>query len=333
MPNFSFARLAGIALTVLALGFYATTVLAIDPARLADLPPFRLLASVVGWSLFYALLLVGVTLGFVYLVHSSGYRAASSDAGLVIWGQANIAKYLPGNVLHFAGRQVIGARFGWPQGSIAAASLLEIALQVLLPCGLVLLLLLVFGRWGMIGGAGAWLVPVFLLSLAGMAVVLFSSHLRPWLPDRVLRVLARLTLPHPPAMAPAVVWYLAFFLGMCLIVCSLHAMVAGEIVLHQMPLLMVAFLISWVMGFAVPGAPGGIGVREGSFALLGGAFFPMDTLAIVALLMRVVTLLGEGVIFLVALQVARSTALTDAARNGAVPARGEPRAGHRSVGR
>lgn len=312
----------GVALTLLAVFFFGKSLLAIDPARLADLPMGELLATVVGWSFFYALLLLGVTLGFVHLVQSSGHRAASPGDGLVIWGKANIAKYLPGNVLHFAGRQVIGARFGWPQGSIAAASLLEIALQVLLPCGMAALLLLVFGRWAMLEEAGGWLAPVILVATAGVAVVLFGRHLRHWLPERLLRPLARLALPHPTALLPAVVWYLLFFAGMCLIVWSLYAMVVGYISLRQLPILSAAFLISWVMGFVVPGAPGGIGVREGSFSLLGSVFLTPDVLVIVAGLMRLVTLIGEGLIFLLASQVARSMASTGDDRIALSPARG-----------
>lgn len=315
----SFARWAGVVLTLLAATFFVKSLLELDPVRLADLPIVGLLASVASWSIFYALLLVGVSVGFVNLIHASGHRSALPREGLVIWGKANIAKYLPSNVLHFAGRQLIGARFGWPQGSIAAASLFEIGLQVLLPCGTAVLLLVVFGRWAMVEEAGGWLVPFVLVAAVGVMLVLFGRHLRPWLPRRMLEPLARLVLPHPAALLPAVVWYLLFFIGMCLIVWSLYAMVAGYITLRQLPILSIAFLISWVMGFVIPGAPGGIGVREGSFALLGGVFLTPDILVIVALLMRFVTLLGEGLIFLVALQVGRSTASRGADRDRLSP--------------
>ena len=59
-------------------------------------------------------------------------------------------------------------------------------------------------------------------------------------------------------------------------------------------------LVSWVAGFVVPGAPGGIGVREGAMAGLGALLLDLETLVIVAVLLRLVTLLGEALLFLLA---------------------------------
>ena len=42
-----------------------------------------------------------------------------------IYGRTQIAKYLPGNVFHFAGRQILGRRLGHSQTDLATASLLE----------------------------------------------------------------------------------------------------------------------------------------------------------------------------------------------------------------
>ena len=331
MPKMSVARALGVACTLLAAFFFAKCLLDIDPAQLTELPPGQLVASVIGWSLVYGLLLAGVPFGFVQLVHATGHRGATPAEALVIWGKANMAKYLPGNVLHFAGRQLLGARFGWPQGSIAMASLLEMGLQLMLSCGIALSIVVLFGRWAMLEKAGDWVVPVILLATAGLALLLLARRLRQWLPEWLSRLSTHLALPHPAALGPAVVWYLLFFVGMCLIVWSLYAMVVGHATLRQLPVLSAAFLISWVMGFVIPGAPGGIGVREGSFALLGSVFLAADALVIVAVLMRLVTLLGEGLIFLVALNVGRSMAI--ASDDGALATQGGFAAGRPSVAR
>jgi len=92
---------------------------------------------------------------------------------------------------------------------------------------------------------------------------------------------------------------------MSLIAWALYALVVGDVVIRHLPVLSAAFLISWVMGFVLPGAPGGIGVREGSFAALGSVFLAPDALVVVAVLMRLVTLLGEEIVFVLALQMCR----------------------------
>ncbi len=314
MPGFPVARPLGIVLTLVCVVFFARSLLQVDADLLVALSIDRLVASVAVWSVLYAALLAGLTVGFVQLVHASGHRAATVKEGLAVWGKANMAKYLPGNVLHFAGRQLIGRRFGWPQGGIAAASLLEIALQILLPCGLAMLLLLGSGKLEMLEAQGDWPWHLVLLVAAASVSALLLVGLRARMPSRLLAPLARLTPPNPAALLPAALCYLVFFVGMSLMVWALHGLVTGHAIARELPILAAAFLISWVIGFVVPGAPGGIGVREGSFAVLGGVFLEPDALIIVAALMRLVTLLGEGLVFLLAVRLARAERPVDTPR-------------------
>jgi glycosyltransferase 2 family protein len=305
LSGYPVARPLGIVLALLCVVFFARSLLQVDADMLVALSIDRLVASVAVWSVLYAALLAGLTVGFVHLVHASGHRAATVKEGLAVWGKANMAKYLPGNVLHFAGRQLLGGRFGWPQGGIAAASLLEIVLQIVLPFGLAMLLLLGSGKLAMLEAHGDWPWHLVLLVAAALASALLLVGLRARLPSRLLAPLARLVQPNPAALLPAAFCYLVFFVGMSLIVWALHGLVTGHLSAHELPILAAAFLISWVVGFVVPGAPGGIGVREGSFAVLGGVFLAPDALIIAAVLMRLVTLLGEGLLFLLAVRLAR----------------------------
>ncbi|MFT7486182.1 MAG: uncharacterized membrane protein YbhN (UPF0104 family), partial [Candidatus Paceibacteria bacterium] len=50
---------------------------------------------------------------------------------------------------------------------------------------------------------------------------------------------------------------------------------------------------AWLVGFAVPVAPGGIGVREGMLCLALGSTVPVETAALVALLWRCTQVLVE----------------------------------------
>jgi uncharacterized membrane protein YbhN (UPF0104 family) len=59
---------------------------------------------------------------------------------------------------------------------------------------------------------------------------------------------------------------------MALIAFAFYGLVEGALYVDDLPPIFAAFLVSWVIGLVVPWAPGGIGVREGSFAFLGSAF-------------------------------------------------------------
>ena len=55
-----------------------------------------------------------------------------------VYGRTQIAKYLPGNCFHFAGRQLLGRRLGHGQRRLALASLIETILAIAIACGLAL---------------------------------------------------------------------------------------------------------------------------------------------------------------------------------------------------
>ena len=267
MPSYRFARPLGLALTLLCVLYFLQSLVAIDLSHVLALPVDGLLVAIALSIMVYTALLVGVATGFAHLVQATGHREATAGEGLIVWGQANLAKYLPGNVLHFAGRQVLGARHGWPQGKIAAASLLEVGLFVLLPASLAGLALAATGNLDQIGRSG-WLALAVVAAASGLALTLFGTRSTGWLPRPAARLLARLELAHPAAMLPALLYFLLFFIGMSLISWWLYGLVTGTAALADLPLLAGAFLVSWLLGFVIPGAPGGIGVREGTFALL-----------------------------------------------------------------
>ena len=53
------------------------------------------------------------------------------------------------------------------------------------------------------------------------------------------------------------------------------------------------FSVSWVLGYIVPGASGGIGVRESILIILLSSYFMKADVLVFTVLSRVITLLGE----------------------------------------
>jgi uncharacterized membrane protein YbhN (UPF0104 family) len=254
----------------------------------------------------YTALLVCISKGFAQLLGVVGIEHVTFQQALAVWGKANIAKYLPSNLLHFAGRQVLGAGLRWPQASIALATILEIAIQIIVPSCLIILGLAQIQRFELLSDV-MWLLP--LIAVAGVALAVTLAHKRLWhRVDRYLPNIFKVQISKQPlrAIALSATWYSLFFLGMCLIVTALYSLLQSPIEGHDVLTLNAVFLTSWIVGFVVPGAPGGIGVREGTFAMIGGAFFPVEGLVLVALLMRLITLAGEGLLFFLAAWLDRS---------------------------
>jgi len=60
-----------------------------------------------------------------------------------------------------------------------------------------------------------------------------------------------------------------------------------------------AYTISWVAGYIVPGAPGGIGVRESILLLLLGQSFSGETALLAILLHRLTSIAGDIIAFFI----------------------------------
>jgi hypothetical protein len=308
-------QIIGALMSVTGFLFVVANIAAAGPADLTDLPIDRLAAILCLSIVFYTALLISVSKGFVHLLEMGGVRFVTFEQALVVWGKANIAKYLPSNLLHFAGRQVLGAAYRWPQTSVALATVLEIAIQVVVPASLVILLLAAARRLDVVADV-LWLMPLIIAAGIALGLALLHKHLWRHV-DRFLPSILKVQLGNRPfrAILLATIWYALFFVGMCLVVTALYSLSESSNGYRDLLILNAIFLISWIIGFVVPGAPGGIGVREGSFAVLGGIFFPVESLVLVAFLMRFVTLAGEALFFFLAAWLARVEPITASAKS------------------
>ncbi|MCZ6828604.1 MAG: lysylphosphatidylglycerol synthase domain-containing protein [Gammaproteobacteria bacterium] len=204
------------------------------------------------------------------------------------YARSQIAKYLPGNVFHYAGRYALSRSMGASDrailsataeellgvaavfavcGTLAAAlsgDQLEVWSAIPLP-GLGLIMAI-----GMLGGRGLLALP-----LAG------PYRLSGWSP-RLLQSWGLFLL------------FLLLSLAVVLILTDQFRDLAG---FSQLATLVAAFCLSWLLGFIVPGAPGGIGVREAAFILLLDPL-GMGTQALsIVLQFRLITIVGDLLFF------------------------------------
>ncbi|MEM9553173.1 MAG: hypothetical protein AAGC60_02865 [Acidobacteriota bacterium] len=299
------ARALGIVLTLASLGFVGWRLAASDAWQLRRLTTPEGLAVLVAASVVYGAVCLLLVLAWRrvlgLLAEEPGDERKAEpprlarwlpgfDACLGIYGRSQIAKYLPGNVFHLAGRQVLAQRAGVPArvaglslalehlGLVAAAAALALALPSALSPG------------------GPWLsaATVAALGLAACALPLLAQSAArrgavPWLrlpPIAPRRMLA--------AWLQVIAWQLLFFLGVGLLLFAL----VRSLVDATLPLAVFAFAPAWLLGLVTPGAAAGVGVREAVLILLlenGG--LPADDALLAALALRLVTTLGD-VVFL-----------------------------------
>lgn len=217
-----------------------------------------------------------------------------------VYVRANIAKYLPGNFMHFAGRNLLAAKLGLSQLDVAFATAAEIGLLLISAClWAALLALRAFGA--VLARSAAALSTHRPLAAAGAAVLLAClAGLLVWTRKKGL-------------------WkkYRRFFTGRFLLLClkligvySVTLLLPGlflgvlyfglfggtptAVVMFR---IVAAYTLSWVAGYIVPGAPGGLGVRESVLLLVLAPILPSSEVLIVAILHRILSILGDALAF------------------------------------
>ena len=246
--------------------------------------------------------------------------------GICVYLVTNIAKYLPGNVWHFYGR-IKAIR---QQGSSIGLATLSVVLEPLLMAASALLIAVVSTSFGLISSEFNPLV--FGGQIVALLVVLIGIHPRVLNPilqklskgksDRApvairdVEVTKRSNQPISTQTAANAVaetqtqnhtealqtYPLLPFLGEIGFVLFrgvgflFTVMAIQTIVPGQIPLLISAFSIAWLLGLVVPGAPGGIGIFEATaIALLPQTIFPRANILLAVALYRVISILAEAI--------------------------------------
>jgi len=186
---------------------------------------------------------------------------------LAVYGPGVIAKYVPGTILQYASRQVLGAAAGLAHPAMIRASVIEAAVHLLA----VLCVVAAF-----LSGA---LLPI------GGAVV-----------GSVLALASRSPLLR--AVALQMIFFLSF--------ASIVAVLASLIGFAHPYVVAGQFMLAWLAGFLVPVAPGGIGVREAALLALAAASGESAQVMTLALLVRLVTTVGDALFGAAAAYIGRS---------------------------
>lgn len=285
----------GVGLTLACLGFVGWK-LARKWEELAPLMTPELLMIAVSGVVLYLAANFLLSFAWFRLLIFCGGAPPSQALCHVVYGTTQIGKYLPGNVFHFVGRQVVGRAAKMSDSALALASLLEIAL---FPTAAACVALVAGGTAPFLamGVSPSWLW-VGAAAVGGGVLVL---------PYVVPKITARLGLsssevPFTLARIPSLLVPLssyALFLLISAGICGALAWGAGQ---GDIPLalLFASYPVAWILGFVVPGASGGIGVREAVLLALLGPTMGEARVLLMATTLRGVTILGELGFFLVA---------------------------------
>jgi len=241
-------------------------------------------------------------------------RTMLFDEAIVIYLRANIAKYLPGNVMQYVGRNYVGANYGWRHTHLVLSSILEIICLVVIPFSILTafylgnlwtlpdsysVMMRSFLNSGVLAVVGTLLVLAFVALVAyGARNTASIKNLRQEFELHVVASKLGITVSKITLLSIASMFantLLFFSIGSKMF--GIHFR-GGDFVNVAC-----ALTVAGYAGILTPGLPGGVGVKESLSVLLISAYgYEKAGLAIVLVGARALSVVGDVVAFLIAMR-------------------------------
>jgi uncharacterized membrane protein YbhN (UPF0104 family) len=239
-------------------------------------PTMGQLAIIGSLALFYGATLIGLAYNWLTILNTLLAARLPAKPVLRSYTETQIAKYMPGNVMHFVSRHIYLKHLGIAHRPIVLATMIELGSQAVAAVTAICIFLPFadltrFQQWEQQASVFLPIAASFVIFLAVLGLMLRGKgHLLP----AVILVWARAT---------------TFMLFHGVIFQTILFAISGELVLLVVPVA----ILAWLIGFVTPGAPGGMGVREAVLVALLSTATGHEDILIAALLFRVVTTVGD----------------------------------------
>jgi glycosyltransferase 2 family protein len=292
-PGRLLLRVVGVGLTLLGVTFTGLVILENDAlSRLSW--DARLWIGLVLACGAYAVLSALLVLVWAAVLGAFAPGCIGAKDAYVLYAVTQIMKYIPSNVVHFIGRHVALRRRGVSHLALVSTVFGEAAILVCGACLSILafqaeVLSAVYGRF--VRGEQ---LPIFVavgLTLSLCAILMWlrgaGTGRRIWT-DTHRRLVPRLVV----ALAAAA----AFFASTTFLISMASRLLLDDPAGFETAAVAAALAGAWVVGFIVPGASAGIGVREAVVILLLSPAVGAANAAVIAAIYRIVTAGGDALL-------------------------------------
>jgi|GEM_PF-1220303 len=214
-----------------------------------------------------------------------------------LYFKSNIAKYLPGNVFHFAGRHLLIEEKMVSHTQLLLANLFEIGLLIISSVSLVLIgvltglleipevILSMISFKYLLGGsiiifiAGAL---IFILLFKTKRFEFFSNVLSLFNSGTVKKLLFSSCLYSIMYITTGIIFYLV-----------IYYLTGSDFSFILLLRVIFIFTLAWVSGYIVPGAPGGVGIREAILIIMMSPYHDQSVIAMASVILRIITIFGD----------------------------------------
>lgn len=281
-------HILGYGILVICIGFLFHKLYQFAPALLEAMKRKDVLLALPLWSAAYSLMLLLLAYAWHIVLQSINGSPISVTASTYVYTRSSIAKYLPGNVGHLLGRNLLAKYLKTQHALIATSTVLELLIQISAAGAIT-----VWADLPALGGISPKLslaVTCISLIAAPIAIYIFGKWRNLSFASGRFSVKLYLTITKACLLA------LCFFLATGTIFSFISNSLAVE---HQMGFMAVisVYAISWFVGLITPGAPAGLGVRETIIITLLSPSMGASQALVLAVIFRIVTTVGDLLFF------------------------------------
>ena len=260
--------------------------------------------ALIAASAMYSLQTVIQGINWYFLLNGSGQNVSLHNS-VIICCLSQASKYIPGNIAHHVGRIWLSTRSGLSMPHVLATMFLETGLTVstgFIVAGIALLVARdrLFARLPYM--PSEWVFGTVALG------VLIVSLLAYWFFERVPLRLKQMSESSNTCLRRPSVTVLGAYLLICIsqfILNGVLMFILSRILFDSygagLLLMTGIFAIAWVVGFITPGAPAGLGIREIILVTALTTFNGASEAVSIAAALRIVTVMGDGLAFLIGL--------------------------------
>lgn len=231
---------------------------------------------------------------WVYLVNLISFRPIRKNLSkmILVHSKSNIGKYLPGNFMQFVGRNVLANKLGYSHTNIILSTLFEIIFSIVI--GVFIIVLLVVPGFVVVSFDKIELFTknqsIYMLMFLLLASIFFMAF-----KSKVISLVGKykILLNNKTAMFRVIFGFILAYLIMGLCNLIIFYVLNNKIEYSDYINFLVIYLISWILGFILPGPPGGLGVREAIYISFLSASYDLAIITLTALILRVVNILGD----------------------------------------
>ncbi len=294
-------KLIGIVLMIISFVFIAMEIMKLDITSIEFEDPVKAFCYIALFSFIFISSVAAGAFGWNLILEFLHGKPIAYGEVFPIYVKANVAKYMPGNVMHYASRNLLGVKIGLKHSEILLSSFLEIVLVFL--SAAVFSATFAYGTFKeIVGGAVRTMEEKTYIMWIGIAVIIALIFLIIYVikkkPEYREKLKILFSLDFLKLFLKTFLVYSFTFVVMGFMLVGIFGRIFNmDIAPSSVLTIISASVLSWFAGFITPGAPGGLGVKESVLILMLSPIYGREYTLIAALIHRLISIFGDLLAF------------------------------------